>query len=238
MVQPISNNSNENSGESEQKPENRFPKIHSEHSNETKQKLISKAYEIFKRDGYGQTTIDQICEAAEISKNTYYYYFKSKEDLLLACIGQCEALSSKRLTDILLSGENYFEQFWLMQRQSVDFIRSVGLDFLRELKNMHSIRNFFYSRNWQDDFEAKVAIIRKAQEAGEVRNQAEARALIITVGITFFGILSAFISSRFKFDMEKTLRSCIENVLDLRPDLRHGDDLFELVLPVIRRGGE
>ncbi|MDR1323776.1 MAG: TetR/AcrR family transcriptional regulator, partial [Candidatus Margulisbacteria bacterium] len=205
--------------------------------NETKQKLISKAYEIFKRDGYEQTTIDQICAVAGISKNTYYYYFKSKEELLLACVGECEAVSARQLTDILLSGENYFEQFWLVQKQGMDFVRKVGLNFLRQLKSAHSISNVFRSRNWQDDFEVKVAIIRKAQEAGEVRNQAEARSLILTIGITFYGVLSVLLSAQHEFDGEKILRSCLENILDLRPDLRHGDDLLELILPILSVGG-
>ncbi|GBR75837.1 type I secretion outer membrane protein TolC [Candidatus Termititenax persephonae] len=206
-------------------------------NNETKQKLIGKAYEIFKHGGYEQTTIEQICEASGISKNTYYYYFKSKEDLLLACIGEYENLSSRCLADILLSGESYFEQLWLVQKQGLNFIRSVGIDFFRELKNLHSLRNVLYSRNWQDDFEVKVAIVRKAQEAGEIRNQAEARGLALATGVVFLGILAIWVSAQLKFDLEKVLRSCLENTFDLRPDLRRGEDLCELVLPIIQQGG-
>ena len=202
-------------------------------TNDTKQKLISKAYEIFKRNGYGQSTVDQICEAVGISKNTYYYHFKSKEDLLLYCIGEYKNVSAQRLADILLSGENYFEQFWLVQKQSLDFVHSVGTDFFRELKSIDSVHSIFRPKDWRDDFEVKTAIIRKAQEAGEVRNQAEPRALIVTFGIVFSGILSAWISSKLEFNVEEILRSCLENILDLRPDLRRGADLFELVSPLL-----
>ncbi|MDR2428713.1 MAG: TetR/AcrR family transcriptional regulator, partial [Candidatus Margulisbacteria bacterium] len=201
-------------------------------NNDTKQKLISKAGEIFKRDGYGQTTVDRICEAVGISKNTYYYYFKSKEDLLLACIGEYGNVSSHRLADILLSGKNYFEQFWLVQKQAIDFIHDVGVDFFRELKSVNSVRNIFRFKNWQDDFEMKITIIRKAQEAGEVRNQADPKALVMTLGIIFFGIMSLWLSSKLEFGLEEILRSCLENVLDLRPDLRRGADLFELFIPL------
>ncbi|MDR1453905.1 MAG: TetR/AcrR family transcriptional regulator [Candidatus Margulisbacteria bacterium] len=204
--------------------------------NYTKQKLVSKACEIFRSGGYSNETIDHICEAAGISKNTYYYYFKSKEDLLLACIGEFESISSRRLADIFLSGENYFEQLWLIQKQVFDFIRGAGIDFIRELKDVHSIHDiFFVKKEWQDDFELKLAIIRKAQEAGEVRNQTESRTLAITIGITFMGIFSAWISSGLRFDIEKFLRSCMENIMDLRPDLRQGEDLFELSSPLFKK---
>lgn len=47
------------------------------------QRIITAAVELFKAQGYAQTTIDDIATEAEISRRTLFNYFPSKEALLL-----------------------------------------------------------------------------------------------------------------------------------------------------------
>ncbi len=51
---------------------------------QTKQGLINAAIELFIAKGYDETTIDDIAAAADVAKVTFYYYFKSKEEIVLA----------------------------------------------------------------------------------------------------------------------------------------------------------
>ena len=51
---------------------------------ETSQRIIEKGLRLFVRNGYEGTTLDAIAAAAGISRRTFFYYFKSKEDVLLA----------------------------------------------------------------------------------------------------------------------------------------------------------
>ncbi|MBR4224280.1 MAG: TetR/AcrR family transcriptional regulator [Oscillospiraceae bacterium] len=48
----------------------------------TKKKLLEIAYELFITKGYDETSVDDILSIAQIAKGTYYYYFKSKEQML------------------------------------------------------------------------------------------------------------------------------------------------------------
>jgi AcrR family transcriptional regulator len=48
----------------------------------TRQAILDAAYELFAEQGYGHTTLEQIAEAAEVSKGTLFAYFPSKEDIL------------------------------------------------------------------------------------------------------------------------------------------------------------
>ncbi len=50
---------------------------------QTKQGLLNAAVELFIANGYDETTIDDIAAAADVAKVTFYYYFKSKEELML-----------------------------------------------------------------------------------------------------------------------------------------------------------
>ncbi len=49
---------------------------------ERKNELLNTAQELFFTQGYEQITIETIIQKVGVSKGTFYYYFKSKEDLL------------------------------------------------------------------------------------------------------------------------------------------------------------
>ncbi len=51
--------------------------------NKTKAAIQQIALEIFNEQGYENTTIDQIAEAAEISRATFFWYFPTKADLII-----------------------------------------------------------------------------------------------------------------------------------------------------------
>jgi len=51
---------------------------------QTRQRIIEVGLRMFMADGYEATTLDAIAEAADISRRTYFSYFASKDDLLLA----------------------------------------------------------------------------------------------------------------------------------------------------------
>ena len=48
----------------------------------TKSSIVSAAWELFYRQGYDNTTIDDIVEASNTSKGSFYHYFSGKEGLL------------------------------------------------------------------------------------------------------------------------------------------------------------
>lgn len=47
-----------------------------------KKELLKIAYDMFLTQGYENTSVDEIIEKAQIAKGTYYYHFKSKEQML------------------------------------------------------------------------------------------------------------------------------------------------------------
>ena len=49
----------------------------------TKEAIQREAMRLFKRQGYEETTIEQIASAAEISPSTFFNYFPTKEDVVI-----------------------------------------------------------------------------------------------------------------------------------------------------------
>ncbi len=54
--------------------------------NETKAKIFQAMYQLMAEQGYEKTSTNQICDLVGVKKPTLYYYFKSKEDLLIEFI--------------------------------------------------------------------------------------------------------------------------------------------------------
>ena len=53
---------------------------------DAKEKLMEAVRELIWTGSYGSTTIDQICDKADVKKGSFYYFFDSKADLAVAAI--------------------------------------------------------------------------------------------------------------------------------------------------------
>ena len=69
-------------------------------ANQSKERILAAAKELFLARGYAATTVDAICEKAELTKGSFYYFFDSKEDLGLAVL----AWSIRQGAQMLASG--------------------------------------------------------------------------------------------------------------------------------------
>lgn len=76
---------------------------------ETFERIAQASLRLFVEQGYEHTTLEQIAEAAGISRRTFFYYFKGKDDVLvgLQCDGFVRALA--RIFEGVGPGEVPFE---------------------------------------------------------------------------------------------------------------------------------
>ena len=60
-----------------------------EKNQQTRRRIMDSALAEFSKQGYGASSVNTICASQDISKGIIYHYFKSKDDLFLACIEEC-----------------------------------------------------------------------------------------------------------------------------------------------------
>lgn len=51
---------------------------------DARQKLLSVAFDLIHEHSYGTVSVDQICSLAGVNKGSFYYFFKTKADLVVA----------------------------------------------------------------------------------------------------------------------------------------------------------
>jgi len=54
----------------------------------TREQLVVTALQLFTQRGYEETTIDDVVDAVEVSPRTFFRYFQSKEDVLVAWVDE------------------------------------------------------------------------------------------------------------------------------------------------------
>jgi TetR/AcrR family transcriptional repressor of nem operon len=62
---------------------------------ESKQKLLESALHVIRAKGYTATHVEDICEAAGLTKGSFFHHFKSKEDLALAAADYWNSMTAE-----------------------------------------------------------------------------------------------------------------------------------------------
>ncbi len=132
-----------------------------------KEKILDVVLELFEENGYEKTTINDICERANISNGAFYHYFKSKQDILIEVLAE----ETKDLLEYYnsLTPESAIEklheflgfQFRYFDKKGKEFVSRV---FVIELKT----KGRFFHLN--DFIMAKLTrqCIKEGQDKGEI----------------------------------------------------------------------
>lgn len=62
---------------------------------ESKRKLLDAAFSVIRTRGYSATRVEDICEAAGVTKGSFFYHFKTKEDLAVEAAEYWSAVTSE-----------------------------------------------------------------------------------------------------------------------------------------------
>lgn len=97
------------------------------------------AVDLFATQGYANTSVQQIVEAAGVTKGAMYHYFESKDDLLFAIYDRMLSLQKAHLDEIIARGGPVDE---VLRAVCVDVIET-SIDFLPEgtvfFRSMHML---------------------------------------------------------------------------------------------------
>lgn len=73
--------------------------------NERRNEILDEAGRLFSTEGYDKCTVKDILDAVGIAKGTFYYYFKSKEEVLDAIIDRVTEIVAARAEEVASNPE-------------------------------------------------------------------------------------------------------------------------------------
>ena len=99
----------------------------------TKGRIISAAWRLFYKQGYDDTTVEEIIEESETSRGSFYHYFEGK-DALLSSLSYLFDEKYEELEENLNDIKGSFEKLMFLNRELFDYIENnISLDLLARL---------------------------------------------------------------------------------------------------------
>ena len=125
------------------------PKVSAQYKIEVKGKIVESALIAFSKYGYDKTRMDDIAEAAKVSKGTLYLYFKSKEELfyaisetnILRLKEQLSTLMAIRKEELVSNAEKFYENFHNETGQDFD---KVFFEIIAESSRNPKLKRMLY----------------------------------------------------------------------------------------------
>lgn len=150
-----------------------------------KEKITEVSIRLFEKKGYSETSIQDIVDALGVTKGTFYYYFSSKEELLMN-IHQEYINHILKIQENILADEskNYHTKLFEVVYMLISSIKTHGASaqiFFREMNNLseESLSQIIPKR---DKFRFNIEkIIQEGIRNGEFR--ADLNPSIVTLGI-------------------------------------------------------
>lgn len=109
---------------------NQFDKAKHVAKCDKKSYIIEKSYECFVKNGIENTTTRDICAAAKVNANTLYYYFTSKNDILIECVNY----GFLKLEDALFDALKEFDK---SSFEIFPTLTTIVLDYAPQMRFLH-----------------------------------------------------------------------------------------------------
>ena len=137
----------------------------------TKGRIIQAAWQLFYRQGYDDTTVEEIIEASGTSRGSFYHYFEGK-DALLSSVSYLFDEKYAELMETMDPNMNSFDQLMYLNRELFAMIEnSISLDLLARLYSSQLVTKGDKHLLDHNRLYYKVLrqIVMKGQERGELR---------------------------------------------------------------------
>jgi TetR/AcrR family acrAB operon transcriptional repressor len=120
-----------------------------EESEKTREKIMNAAFDVFTGKGFMRTTLNDIAQAAGVTRGAIYWHFKDKVDLFMALSDAMESLSG-------VPPENMTEG----QVQSLDDMKREVMNYLAHFEENDQYAIFYEMVNFRTEYTDELEPIR------------------------------------------------------------------------------
>ncbi|MDX9872751.1 MAG: TetR/AcrR family transcriptional regulator [Clostridia bacterium] len=179
---------------------------------ENKKRIILTAMELFKRQGFDQTTMEQIAGQADVCKGTLYNYFPVKEAILEEHVKEkFQNEHEERIRKLKKMPDTPTRLVWVLQEIVKGILEQNEIfekHFIYRVKKISSLKR--EEKNF-DGFRLLVAeIIGMGQETGEIRREVPLNLLVGLIEHAFIQIVQKYYRDPESFDLDETVRVCTD----------------------------
>lgn len=183
----------------------------------TKARIVKSAWNLFYKNGYEQTTVEEIIAASKTSKGTFYHYFKGKEALLNS-LSYLFDEKYEELVPLIDDNMSCRDKLLYLNHELFDMIEhSIDIKLLASLyssqlvtkdKKSLSDKKRFY-------FQWITEIIEAGLESGEFKNSSSAGELMNIYAMYERALLYDWALFKRKYSLTEYSDRLLPHVLDM-----------------------
>lgn len=183
----------------------------------TKARIVKSAWNLFYKNGYEQTTVEEIIAASKTSKGTFYHYFKGKEALLNS-LSYLFDEKYEELVPLIDDNMSCRDKLLYLNHELFDMIEhSIDIKLLASLyssqlvtkdKKSLSDKKRFY-------FQWITEIIESGLESGEFKNSSSAGELMNVYAMYERTLLYDWALFKGKYSLTEYSDRLLPHVLDM-----------------------
>ena len=186
-------------------------------SEERRNQIIESAIKVFAREGFANTRMEDVAAESGLSKGLLYWYFKSKEDIIIAIADLLFSAEFRKIENLSIEGqtsrdclENFFDIF-IKDLRNILKLTPVIYEFYALAFRNSTVRHVMHEY-YQRFIMIMEPIIQQGMESGEFR-AGDARQVTITIGAAFEGTLLLWSYAPDMIQPEQQLRAGLDILL-------------------------
>lgn len=156
------------------------PKVSTQYKIDVKEKIVNAALMTFSKYGYHRTRMDDVAEAAKVSKGRLYLYFKNKEELFYAISERNIAELKQQLSTLftgkenLISGSgNFYDNF---RSKNTTDLEKVFFEIIAESSRNLKLRKMLYEQRIKI-FDVVIEYLNSQMQRGLIKKDTNTKAI-------------------------------------------------------------
>ncbi|RXZ78859.1 TetR family transcriptional regulator [Paenibacillaceae bacterium] len=151
---------------------------------ETKRRIVGMAKQLFMGKGYSAVTMNEVCEAAAVSKGSLYHHFLSKDELFLYVLEDDAQQWKRKWESIRVTHKGIEDQLYLLADQYADDFQNPLSKALEEFARSRVISQEILERILlinEMNLQACRDVVQEGMERGEfIPGDVEQRVIIVS----------------------------------------------------------
>lgn len=132
------------------------------------EQIIETAKKLFLMHGLRRVTVDEICKTAQVSRVTFYKYYKNKEELAIRVLDRLMEENLRLFRSIMKENIPYSEKLKKIFDIKIQKNREYGPHFLQDiLSGSESIQNYIQKKR-MENMALTRQLLEEGQKAGEI----------------------------------------------------------------------
>lgn len=164
----------------------------------TKRRIYNAAVDLFNKQGFSNTTIEEISKKAGVSVGAFYHYYPSKSEIYSELFSKIDEYYEKTV-EAHLTKENTYDNLILFFKAYASYQSKRGTDAVRQLFNTENSKFLDESRYM---FKLLSKLIKTGQEKNHLTNKISAEEIKETLMISARGIVYDWLLYSGEYDME------------------------------------